>query len=749
MRNLTLVLLCFCSSGVLAQDLPNLLRNPSFEALGEGGWATDWVIWPHPPPEPGAVTVDTGVAHSGGNSLRLRHHHLGSYSRAQQVLPVEPHQKYYFTVWMKCQDVVAGAESQGARLYIEGLGGSDHASYALVGTSDWQQLKIGPVDSGNGGVITVMCYLHMATGTVWFDDVQAVKVTPGWEHAQQQRQVHRRLEVDLEQAMAAARLAGDLMAQEELTDLRERAAGADVPDRLNFRAGPPYFPLQAEIFAVMARLNARRTPGQGPLLAWSADPFAAVPALGLVPARRALALRAMAGIGEREQVALNLCYTGDLPLPLRVRWSGFGGSQPPAVTLREAVHVQSRLGQLLADPLPRLRPNAGTPGVYRMTLTPGLFRQLWLDIATDGTAPGQYRGTVTLQATGQPELEVPVTVRVLPVELPRELPIATWNYSYQTWKLLQGRWPQALADLQAHHINSYCWPSDTLPWPRFDNSGALQPLDWTRFDRALADHGPVQWLLLWPGFESEHNLRLRQDLKPGSELWEQRFIAWFQALIAGLQDRGLGPDRIAWYLADEPCNRERAEAVRLTGAAVHKADPRALVTANPYYAATQDLLDLMAPVVDIWCPSLPWATGDLLFWFQSRSKILWSYQVLPRDADAFGAYRLSFWECWHKGMTGQGFWNYADGEGDNWTETIDGRPGYAVVYGGDPDELIPSRRWEAWREGTEDYTYLAMLKQAGRLSATFEQRIATLLQNPSPGALQALRNELLLALARQ
>jgi hypothetical protein len=32
------------------------------------------------------------------------------------------------------------------------------------------------------------------------------------------------------------------------------------------------------------------------------------------------------------------------------------------------------------------------------------------------------------------------------------------------------------------------------------------------------------------------------------------------------------------------------------------------------------------------------------------------------------------------------------------------------VYDGDPGELIPSRRWEGWREGVEDYTEPSTLR---------------------------------------
>ncbi|MBU0606996.1 MAG: DUF4091 domain-containing protein, partial [Armatimonadetes bacterium] len=166
------------------------------------------------------------------------------------------------------------------------------------------------------------------------------------------------------------------------------------------------------------------------------------------------------------------------------------------------------------------------------------------------------------------------------------------------------------------------------------------------------------------------------------------------------------------------------------------------------HAATQPVLDKMAPVVDIWCPMLSWPKGELLQWFQDQSRksgILWTYQVLSKDADAFAAYRLSFWDCWRKGMTGQGFWDYADTarENSNWTPYPPGRTFYSVVYDGDPEELIPSRRWEAWREGTEDYTLLWLLKQQRPESKLLTDGVEGLMGEPSAEALAKLRGRVL------
>jgi hypothetical protein len=727
-----------------AQTTPEVLPNPGFEQVDDQGWAVGWERWPAVSPEPGAVSVDANMPFRGSRSLRLHHEKATSYTRGQQAITVEPNQRYYFRVWMKGENIKPeemSAGSMGARLYIEGIGGRDYATARQGGTFSWQQLQIGPLNSGQGGKVTVMCYLHQATGTVWFDEVQVIKATPDFEAELGRQRAHRRWVADLAVAQAGAEEARDPAALAALVRLGESLKVEALPDRLDYRAGPPYFPEHRELFGVMSQLNARRLPGTT-LAVWTADPFAPLPLLGLVPRTASPALHLVMGTGEREQGVINLCHLGVTALRLRVAVTGLEGNLAPRVTLREAMPVESFAGEMLYDALPRL-PDAA------LRLAPGVFRQLWLEVSSAGSPPGRYRGTVTLQGPGRVRHEVPLTVEVLPVRLPNPLPIATWNYSYQHEPLIKERWEQARADLVAHHINAYCWPSGYLPWPKFDEAGKLLPLDWTAFEKGVASHDNIRWLLLWPQFEWANNLQLRQELEVGSALWEQRFIVWFQAVIAGLKERGFGYDRIVWYPTDEPTTATRVKQQITAARAMHQADPQALVLANPYGACPDGLREQMGEVTDVWCPELTWASGGLMPYFRQTSQKLWTYQVLGQ-IPAFARYRLAFWKCFSEGITGHGFWAYADCGGSNWDRHDAARNDYAVIYDGDPEELIPSKRWEAWREGVEDYTYLWLLQQAqGERAAPLVQAgVEKLLAEPSPEALAALRVQVLRQLAR-
>ncbi len=744
------IALSLTCSPCVAQE--NLCPNPGFEAVDDAGWAEGWTIWPEEPDEGAGVVIDDHVAHSGERSLRIWHESDRAYSRAQRRIEVKPGASYLFTFFVRTQDVEPAAGGMGARLYIEKSSG-DRASTRQQGTMPWTQIRVGPIEVGDASFVTLMCYLHQASGTVWFDDISVVEVTEAVARSLAQQQMQARFASDVTVVRALAVEADDQAALEQINALQERAWESELETEVDYRAGPPWFPMHVELFRVAAQVNARRLRDAGAVVAWVDDPFAAFPAAQLIPDERDASAEVVMCRDERDQALVKLCNLADEPMAVKVAVAPPAGDGAPAIALREVICIDPGLGgQMYGDPLPLLDL---TDGRATMTLPPGVVRGVWLQIDSAGAAPGDYRAALTITpAAGAPVVRQ-VNIRVLPVAMPAEKPVVTWNYSYENYWIMGERWEQARRDLVEHHINAYCWPHPYLPWPVLGEDGVLQPLDWSRFDAGLRSHDNIRWLLLWPGFEWGENVRLKLDLEPGSDEWRRVFVEWFTALREGLAARGFGPDRVAWYLADEPCNLARATAVQLTGEVIREIAPDAYVLANPYGAATQELLEMMDPVVNLWCPSLSMLDDEHLEFFRAGTEVFWSYQVLAKTADPFGAYRFSFWRCHDRGITGQGFWCYADAKGSNWDPYDHERAEYAPIYDGDPRELIPGRRWEAWREGVEDYTLLWMLDEAadGELTEAQQQVVAqartaveTAMVERTPPAVTDARGEVLQAL---
>ena len=105
---------------------------------------------------------------------------------------------------------------------------------------------------------------------------------------------------------------------------------------------------------------------------------------------------------------------------------------------------------------------------------------------------------------------------------------------------------------------------------------------------------------------------------------------------------------------------------------------------------------------------------------------MWTYECLePMKAQKpYSYYRLLPWRAFQRGQSGAGLWIYYYGLGYApgsvpWNDTLRPHGFSGVVYGsasspvqGLSEDIIPSRRWEAWREGVEDYQYLYELQQA-------------------------------------
>ena len=101
--------------------------------------------------------------------------------------------------------------------------------------------------------------------------------------------------------------------------------------------------------------------------------------------------------------------------------------------------------------------------------------------------------------------------------------------------------------------------------------------------------------------------------------------------------------------------------------------------------------------------------------FTSANADTWIYDTKgpAKSLSPYSYYRLMPWKAFLNGYTGVGFWAYADsgwGEssGSTWDDFDGEYPDFAVIYEGEGDSIISSRRWEAWRMGIEDYEILTM-----------------------------------------
>ena len=93
-------------------------------------------------------------------------------------------------------------------------------------------------------------------------------------------------------------------------------------------------------------------------------------------------------------------------------------------------------------------------------------------------------------------------------------------------------------------------------------------------------------------------------------------------------------------------------------------------------------------------------------------------------------YRLYLWRCYMRGLDGAAMWCSGTPSGDDgW----DSRDEYddGILWAGNGKEMIPTKRFEAFREGLEDVAYMDRLKKelarhkaAGRSFPQYEELLA-------------------------
>ncbi len=433
--------------------------------------------------------------------------------------------------------------------------------------------------------------------------------------------------------------------------------------------------------------------------------------------------------GEYESAAVNVWNAGGTPLRVRAALTPLraaDGTQRPAgksITLRRAVTVEARGAGRIGDALVRLAEGG-------FVLAPGEGGQVFLTLHDAELAAGTYAFALDVQAEDAHDSTqtwrqmVQGRIVVAPLRFPESVTLKSCAWAYvERSPVAAGVEDVALADLRAHYVNVpvFFW-STALPIPRVSGAGAVE-MDFATHDAALTRYaGGAPMLFYWGMGHIRSNL-------PGfptwmSPAWKKAMHDWLTRWVAHLRARGIDYADFAMYPFDENIGDKFFELARYIKEEV---DPKIRLFANSRGDRNGREMTRIAPFIDIWCfrDLLPGAKlSDAEVALRRGGAEVWTYDCArqPRGRLAYHYYRLQMWRAFQRGDAGTGFWTYVDpGEHGTWDDFASLHGRYGVIYGreGAPAELdlgdepiIPSRRWEAWREGAEDYEYLVQLRHA-------------------------------------
>ncbi|MHC4555705.1 MAG: hypothetical protein ACYTFW_00035 [Planctomycetota bacterium] len=388
--------------------------------------------------------------------------------------------------------------------------------------------------------------------------------------------------------------------------------------------------------------------------------------------------------------------------------------------VRKTVYVQASTLGSIADALVL---QGGRPFI----LQPGELTQIWLTIFNPTLTAGNYKGRVAISAKttkgkALPIESIPVDLEVHKNKFPENVALNTCNWAYYKIASMS----EMAQDLRNHHINVYVVPAQDLPFLRFssDPPGFIRKPNFANLDRDLQHRNYARTFLLGLNFTiNKKDFGRFGKVKWMTPAWKATFSTWLRELVSYLKNRGVGYDKFLLYPFDESLCDEFYDLARL----VKSIDPKIRIYANSFGKGPKEFMRFR-DLIDVWCFQERYCVRHSR-WFstiKSFGKEIWAYECLrPMKAQMpYSYYRLIPWRAFRRGQSGAGFWIYYFGldfkpSAAPWNDTLRPLGVSGVVYGtqANPvgrftENIVPSRRWEAWREGVEDYQYLYELQQA-------------------------------------
>lgn len=403
--------------------------------------------------------------------------------------------------------------------------------------------------------------------------------------------------------------------------------------------------------------------------------------------------------GERESVCIGIAVgkaavSGGVYVKVQ-------GLPAAAVRVFELKPVIAANGQRVYDPLVPLSDRTPVP------VRPGVPSYIWLDVNLAMLGPGSHRFEVSIGG-GSETIVMPGLAMVTAYDGRGRKPLHAVNWAYLSDRPIFRERDAAVHDLVAHGIDTFVAHPTDIPGLALDGSwDTNKAVQFARTVDLAKQHGT---LLLYFGWNATKNpLGFSENARMLDPAAKEQLRVWVGKVSTYLAAQGLPPERWALYPVDEP-DRPGLQLIKAVAEVVKQLSPAIRVYAdlnvysNP--PLTIDHLRELQGFVDLWQANLLAVHGPLGEFFKNLPMEWWMYgnpKSPAKIASPLHDYRLLAWWAWHYGAKGVGFWSYSDTNGSSAWDDIDGpRPDWAVVYEGDKG-VVSSRRWEAFREGVEDY----------------------------------------------
>lgn len=370
------------------------------------------------------------------------------------------------------------------------------------------------------------------------------------------------------------------------------------------------------------------------------------------------------------------------------------------IKVRELIWIRDMNKELRDDPLIENDLN-----LFNVSL--GKTKIIWLTFyCPENIGSGVYKGKIILKPIDILQenfiREIPVEIKVRNFTLPKENPVDVffWHSAYtnQPMEFLIS----SVRNRAEHRIN---WIMGESWWTRGE-----------KYDFSI-----------WDEFFKECK-KNQVKLMFGFGVNDINFV---EKVIPYLEKHGFKPNEYAFQFFADEFGEDRLEEAIIWGKEIKSKFPQTKwmmdIASTHWKGEKFKLLEKLFPYVDIiinsfsrvYPPDNPQAKFEIEF-LKNNKKTFWTYKCSTKMIlqPVIEYYRLFPWENWYIKSDGFSYWTYACFLGDpldvfditnkgyGWDEGI-----VYYGYGKNNKIVIDSKRYEALREGIEDYCYLYLLNK--------------------------------------
>lgn len=392
------------------------------------------------------------------------------------------------------------------------------------------------------------------------------------------------------------------------------------------------------------------------------------------------------------------------------------------IKIREALHVRVLLGQLVADPLPTISKDRV------VSIPAGETRQILLEFFTGKTKSIKYQYKLQINNINNKQecASIPVNFNIMNFVLPENIPlnIATWDCNLRNRK---GKLrAEILKILRSAKVNTFHVLAQMKA--KFKKSGEMigKP-DFSELNELLKLYGTKN-VQIW--------LRGGRFLRPGKKVskkakefafytpeWRKALRAWVEAVRDHMAEMGYKKNQWCFYPYDEYLGESYQKVVY----EIRTIDPSLKIFADPckpkidsakslLKMAKEKKFDILCPVFGKYYPRENYKNVPAQMKQLGIKQAFYYCPIVQKRLCPINFYREMGWRIYHYNLDGGGYWTavgYGDGRwgGNPWND-FDAKTASPVSIYNYAQEVVPSRRWLAFRAGIEDYCYIHLLKQS-------------------------------------